>query len=81
MERILLRAILGVTLKSRVGREIIVEKHGRESLQTAQELLHQMGNKKSPTGKGEAFSVIDMASPTRRLWFYQKINLLITLEI
>ncbi len=22
-------------------------------------------NKKSPTGKGEAFSVIDMASPTR----------------
>ena len=44
-ERILLRAILGVTLKSRAGREIITQKHGRESLQTAQELLHQMGGR------------------------------------
>jgi len=42
-ERILLRAILGVTLKSKAGREIITQKYGRESLQRAQELLHQMG--------------------------------------
>ena len=42
-ERILLRALLSVTLRSRAGREIIVEKHGRGSLQTAQDLLHQMG--------------------------------------
>ena len=42
-ERSLLRAILSVTLKSKAGREIIIQKHGRESLQTAKELLHQMG--------------------------------------
>ena len=42
-ERILLRALLGVALKSRAGREVIVQKHGKESLQIAQELLHQMG--------------------------------------
>jgi hypothetical protein len=42
-ERILLRAILGVTLKSSAGRELIVHKHGAESLQMAETLLEEMG--------------------------------------
>jgi hypothetical protein len=44
-ERILLRAILAVTLKSKAGREIIAEKHGKESLQIAKTLLHEMGGR------------------------------------
>ena len=42
-ERILLRAILGVTLKSRAGREIIADKHGKESFLLARKLLDEMG--------------------------------------
>ena len=47
-ERILLRAILSVTLKSKAGREIIIETHGKEYLQLAKTLLEEMG------GFGEA---------------------------
>jgi hypothetical protein len=42
-ERILLRAILDVTLRSKTGREIIAERCGKESLQMAKTLLHEMG--------------------------------------
>ncbi|MBN2032299.1 MAG: hypothetical protein JW836_03405 [Deltaproteobacteria bacterium] len=42
-ERILLRAILGITLKSSAGRELITQKHGEKALQTAETLLKQMG--------------------------------------
>ena len=42
-ERILLRAILGVTLKSGAAREFIIHKHGNESLQMAETLLEEMG--------------------------------------
>jgi len=42
-ERILLRAILSVTLKSSEGREIIAQKFGRESLEMAKRLLEEMG--------------------------------------
>lgn len=42
-ERILLRSILSVTLKSSAGREIIAQKFGRESLETAKRLLEEMG--------------------------------------
>ena len=42
-ERILLRALLSVTLRSRAGREIIVEKCGKESLHLAKTLLREMG--------------------------------------
>lgn len=42
-ERILLRAILGVTLKSSAGRELIIKKHGKDALQMAEALLEEMG--------------------------------------
>jgi len=42
-ERILLRAILDVTLRSKTGREIIVENCGKQSLKMAKTLLHEMG--------------------------------------
>jgi hypothetical protein len=42
-ERILLRAILGVTLKSGPGRDLIVQKHGKDALQMAESLLEEMG--------------------------------------
>jgi hypothetical protein len=42
-ERILLRAILGVTLKSGPGRDLIVQKHGKDALQMAETLLEEMG--------------------------------------
>lgn len=42
-ERILVRAILGVTLKSEAGRDYIAHKHGKESLRMARALLHQLG--------------------------------------
>jgi len=41
-ERILLRAILSVTLKTSAGREIIAQKFGRKSLETAKRLLEEM---------------------------------------
>jgi hypothetical protein len=43
MERILLRAILTVTLKSGAGRDLIIHKHGKEALQIAERLLEEMG--------------------------------------
>jgi hypothetical protein len=42
-QRILLRAILSVTFKSKGGREVIVREHGRESLQVVKDLLREMG--------------------------------------
>jgi len=42
-ERMLLRAILSVTLKSKAGREAILRIRGKESLRLARELLDQMG--------------------------------------
>lgn len=42
-DRILLRAILGVALRSSAGRKIIAESHGEDSLQMARSLLDQMG--------------------------------------
>jgi hypothetical protein len=42
-ERILLRAILGVTLKSGPGRDLIIHKHGKDALQMAETLLQEMG--------------------------------------
>jgi len=42
-ERILLRALLDVTLRSKTGREIIAEECGRESLHMAKTLLREMG--------------------------------------
>jgi hypothetical protein len=42
-ERILLRALLDVTLRSVGGREIIAEKCGKESLHMAKTLLREMG--------------------------------------
>jgi hypothetical protein len=47
-ERMLLRAILSVTLKSKAGREAISQICGKECLQLAKTLLEQMG------GFGEA---------------------------
>jgi hypothetical protein len=42
-ERILLRAILGITLKSRKGRDLIIQRHGKDALQMAETLLEEMG--------------------------------------
>ena len=42
-ERILLRALLGVTLRSKTGTEILAEKCGKESLHLAKTLLREMG--------------------------------------
>jgi len=50
-ERILLRAILDLALRSKAGREIIPERCGRESLQMAKTLLHEMGGDSGRKGR------------------------------
>lgn len=47
-ERILLRAILGVTLNSGASRDFIIRKHGKASLQLAETLLKEMGGPVGP---------------------------------
>ena len=42
-ERLLLRAILSVTLKSKAGREAIIQACGKEHLELAKTLLKEMG--------------------------------------
>jgi hypothetical protein len=42
-ERRLLRAVLGMTLRSKAGREAIIRVHGEEYIQLAETLLAEMG--------------------------------------